>query len=195
MSDLLGADDTATPLTPEEMQALIPTYITLRSELNEAEQQAILTAERWAFSKQHKDLLSEKLLRDLHRRMFKDVWRWAGQYRKTARNIGIDAWQIPTHLRLLLDDARFWVNNHTYPSDEIAVRFHHRLVFIHPFPNGNGRHARLMADLLIVQLKGKRFTWGRTNLATTSDTRKNYIQALQAADQGNIMPLITFAHS
>jgi Fic-DOC domain mobile mystery protein B len=195
MSDLLGADDEATPLTPEEMQALIPTYITLRSELNEAEQHGILTAERWAFSKQHKDLLGEKLLRDLHRRMFKDVWHWAGQYRKTARNIGIDAWQIPTNLRLLLDDARFWIDNHTYSSDEIAVRFHHRLVFIHPFPNGNGRHARLMADLLIVQLQGNRFTWGRTNLATTSDTRKSYIEALQAADQGNIMQLITFARS
>jgi Fic-DOC domain mobile mystery protein B len=195
VSEPFDASDSATPLMPEEMQALIPTYISLRSELNEAEQQGILAAERWAFNTPHKDFLSAKLLRELHRRMFKDVWRWAGQYRTTARNIGVDAWQIPPRIKLLLDDTRFWVEQHTYSPDETAVRFHHRLVFIHPFPNGNGRHARLMADLFIVQLQGYRFTWGRANLTTVSETRKLYIQALQAADRGDIMPLLNFARS
>lgn len=195
VSELFDASNSATPLMPEEMQALIPTYISLRGELNEVEQQGILAAERWAFNTRHKDLLHEKFLRELHRRMFKDVWRWAGKYRTTARNIGVDAWQIPSKIKLLLDDTRFWVEHHTYPPDETAVRFHHRLVFIHPFPNGNGRHARLMADLFIVQLQGYRFTWGRANLTSASETRKLYIQALQAADQGDIMPLLNFARS
>jgi Fic-DOC domain mobile mystery protein B len=195
VSELFDVSDSATPLMPEEMQALIPTYISLRSELNEAEQQGILAAEGWAFKTQHRDLLSEKFLRELHQRMFKDVWRWAGQYRTTARNIGVDAWQIPSKIKLLIDDTCFWVEHHTYSPDEMAVRFHHRLVFIHPFPNGNGRHARLMSDLFITYLKGHRFTWGRANLITASETRKLYIQALQAADQGDIMPLLKFARS
>ncbi len=195
MSELFDTSDSATPLMPEEMQALIPTYISLRSELNEAEQQGILAAESWAFKTRHKDFLREKFLCELHQRMFKEVWRWAGQYRTTARNIGVDAWQIPSKIKLLLDDTRFWVEHHTYSPDEMAVRFHHRLVFIHPFPKGNGRHARLMADLFIVQLQGYRFTWGRANLTTVGETRKLYIQALQAADRGNIAPLLDFACS
>jgi Fic-DOC domain mobile mystery protein B len=195
VSEFFDASDSATPLMPEEMQALIPTYISLRSELNEAEQQGILAAEGWAFKTRHKDFLSEKFLRELHQRMFKEVWRWAGQYRTTARNIGVDAWQIPSQIKLLLDDTRFWVEHHTYSPDEMAVRFHHRLVFIHPFPNGNGRHARLMTDLFFVHLQGYRFTWGRANLITAGETRKLYIQALQAADRGDVTLLLKFARS
>ena len=196
MTDTLFADDddAATPLTPEEREGLIPTYITLRRELNEAEQIGIADADRWAFSRK-RDVLDEAFLRSLHKRMFGKVWRWAGQYRTTARNIGVDAYRIGVELQQLLGDVRYWIENATYSPDEILARFHHRLVFIHPFPNGNGRHARLAADLLAVQLGQPRFTWGRVNLTVPQETRRAYVAALRAADAHDIAPLLAFARS
>lgn len=187
-------DDGNTPLTAEEREALIPSYITLRHELNEVEQIGITEAEQWAFSRS-RDVLSEDFLKTLHRRMFGQVWRWAGQIRLSARNIGIDHRLISTELRLLLDDVRFWIDHQTYPPDEITIRLHHRLVSIHPFPNGNGRHARLAADLLIVRLGRPRFTWGRASLVEAGETRKRYIDALRAADDHDVAPLLAFARS
>ena len=193
--DLFADDDDGnTPLTAEERDALIPSYISLRHELNEVEQIGITEAEQWAFSRS-RDVLSEAFLKSLHHRMFGQVWRWAGQFRVSARNIGIDHWLITTELRQLLNDVRYWVEHVTYPPDEIAVRFHHRLVFIHPFPNGNGRHARLAADLLITRLGGARFTWGRTSLIEPGEARRRYIDALRAADEHDIGPLLAFARS
>ena len=196
MSDPLfdDADDAATPLTPDEKKGLVPSYITLRRELNEAEQFGITEAEEWAFSRK-RDVLDETFLRRLHKRMFKDVWRWAGEFRTTARNIGVEPWQITSMLRNLLEDTNYWISHETYPPDEIAVRFHHRLVLIHPFPNGNGRHARLATDLLLVKLGQERFTWGRTSLVTPGKTRQQYIAALRAADAHDIQPLLAFVRS
>jgi Fic-DOC domain mobile mystery protein B len=187
-------DDAATPLTPEEREQLIPTYVTLRHELNEVEQIGIANADRWAFSRR-RDVLDEAFLRELHRRMFKDVWRWAGNFRQTARNIGVEAWRIGPDLRQLLNDVRFWMTHQSYGPDEIAVRFHHRLVSIHPFPNGNGRHARLAADLLAVHCGRERFTWGRANLVIPAETRRHYVAALRAADAHDLTPLLAFARS
>lgn len=193
--DIFAADDAATPLDEEEKQGLIPTWIALKSELNDAEQENILEAEQWAFSRKHKDILSETFIRGLHKRMFKDVWRWAGQFRNTGRNIGVPAWQITTELRNLLDNTRYWVEYQTYPPDELAARFHHKLVWIHPFPNGNGRLSRMMADLLLKSLGEPRFTWGRITLVEASETRQTYVTALRAADGGDIQPLMTFVRS
>ena len=195
MTDLLGPkDDGGTDLTEEETEGLIPSYITLRSELNEAEQANILEAEEWAFARK-RDLLEEKFLNNLHKRMYGNVWRWAGQYRTTGKNIGIDAYRIPTELRLLLDDCRYWIENRTHKSDEIAARFHHRLVLIHCYPNGNGRHARLAADLLLKLMGQDRFSWGGKNLVDIGETREGYIAALQAADKHDIGPLLQFVRS
>ncbi len=188
-------DDANTPLTVEEREQLIPTYITLRSELNEAEQINIAQANRWLGRMRKRDMLDDAFLRELHKRMFGEVWKWAGQYRLTARNIGIDAYRIPMEVRSLVDDVRFWVANGTYSPDEIAVRFSHRLVSIHPFPNGNGRHSRMAGDLLAMQLGQPRFTWGSVNLVDPGQTRKAYVAALQAADTGDIEPLLAFARS
>lgn len=187
-------DDSATPLTPEEREALIPSYITLRRELNEVEQIGIADADRWAFARK-RDVLDEAFLKRLHQRMFKDVWRWAGQFRTTPRNIGVEAWCIEQDLRHLLDDVRYWTRHATYPPDEIAVRFHRRLVFIHPFPNGNGRFSRLAADLLAVRLARPRFSWGSGNLIATDALRRRYVDALRAADAHDIGPLLAFARS
>lgn len=195
MTDSLGPqNDGGTALTKEEREGLIPSYITLRSELNEAEQANILEAEEWAFARK-RDLLEEKFLNNLHQRMYGNVWRWAGQYRTTGKNIGIDAYRIPTELRQLLDDCRYWIENGTYENDEIAARFHNRLVSIHCYPNGNGRHARLAADLLLKSMGLERFSWGRKNLVDVGETRKRYIAALQAADEHDIGPLLEFVRS
>lgn len=196
MSDPLfdPGDDAATPLEPEERRQLIPTYITTRAQLNEAEQIGITEADEWAF-KRKRNVLDEKFLLNLHKRMFGKVWKWAGTFRTTARNIGVDAYKIGVDLRTLLDDVRFWIDNNTYPHDEIAVRFHHRLVWIHPFPNGNGRHARMVADLLAVSLGRPRFTWGSASIVTAAATRAQYVTALKAADAHDVMPLLAFARS
>ncbi len=195
MTDSPGPqNDGGTALTEEEREGLIPSYITLRSELNEAEQANILEAEEWAFARK-RDLLEEKFLNNLHQRMYGNVWRWAGQYRTTGKNIGIDAYRIPTELRQLLDDCRYWIENGTYENDEIAARFHNRLVSIHCYPNGNGRHARLAADLLLKSMGLERFSWGRKNLVDVGETRKRYIAALQAADEHDIGPLLEFVRS
>jgi Fic-DOC domain mobile mystery protein B len=170
-------DEAATPLTPEEREALIPTYITLRRELNEVEQIGIADADRWAFSRK-RDVLDEAFLKRLHQRMFRDVWKWAGEFRNTPRNIGVEAWLIEPDLRQLLDDVRYWIEHAAYSPDEIAVRFHHRLVFIHPFPNGNGRFSRLAADLLASRLGRPRMSWGSGNLVAN-----------------DIGPLLAFARS
>jgi len=195
MSDLLlEEDDASTPLTAEEREGLIPSYVTLRRELNEAEQANILEAEQWAFSRK-RNVLDERFLTDLHKRMFGRVWRWAGKFRHTERNVGVDPYRIATDLRKLLDDSRYWIEHNTYPLDEISARFHHRLVYIHPFPNGNGRHARLATDLLLVALGQSRFSWGRTSLVNPGETRHAYVVALRAADGRDIRPLLEFVRS
>jgi Fic-DOC domain mobile mystery protein B len=189
------ADDVAnTPLTDEERSQLIPAYITLRRELNEAEQVNIAAALQWV-SGRRRDVLDDGFLRALHKRMFGQVWRWAGQYRTTPRNIGVDAYRIATAVRQNVDDARFQVANASFSPDEIAVRFSHRLVSIHPFPNGNGRHSRLAGDLLANRLGQPSFTWGSMSLVDPGRTRRDYVAALQAADNHEIGPLLAFARS
>lgn len=187
-------DDANTPLTAEEREGLIPSYITLRRELNEAEQANIAAALKWLSSRK-RNVLDEKFLRTLHKRMFGQVWKWAGDYRRTARNIGVDAWRIPMDVAQAIDDAKFWITNQTYPPDEVAVRFSHRLVAIHPFPNGNGRFSRLVGDLLAKQLGRPPFSWGSASLVDATTTRKAYVAALRAADQHDLAALVLFARS
>jgi Fic-DOC domain mobile mystery protein B len=194
VSDLFEEPDNTTPLTAEERRELIPAHIAYRSELNEAEQENIGRAQDWALGRR-RDLLTEKFIKDLHRRMLGDVWRWAGKFRTSDRNLGIAHYEIPVALRQLQDDAKAWIEHKAYSPDEIAVRFHHRLVHIHPFPNGNGRHARLMADLLVMSLGGERLSWGRANLQDAGDVRRRHIAALHAADNHDIGPLLAFARS
>ena len=187
-------DDASTPLTEEEREGLIPSYIALRHELNDAEQANILQAQQWAL-KRKRDILNEKFLNTLHQRMFGQVWRWAGKYRRTGKNIGVDAYRIPLEIRQLLDDCRYWLDHQTYEIDELAARFHHKLVWIHPYPNGNGRHARLATDLLLITQGKTRFSWGSENLVDATETRQRYISALRSADQHDMQPLLDFVRS
>lgn len=195
MTDPLGLpDDAATLLTAEERDGLIPSYITLRSELNAAEQDNILEAEGWAF-RRRRNVLDETTLNNLHKRMFGRVWRWAGRYRRSGKNVGIDWSLIPQELSKLLNDCRYWIENETYEPDEIAARFHHKIVGIHCYPNGNGRHGRLATDLLLVALGRPRFSWGRESLVDASETRQRYVAALRAADGHDLAPLLAFIRS
>ena len=189
--------DGATPLTPEESEGLRLTHITTRGELNRWEQDNIADGEAWAFERRKRDILSEGFVRRLHKRMFGNVWRWAGEFRKSEKNIGEVNWRdIPVRLRELLEDVNEWIASGTYSADEIATRFHHRLVFIHPFPNGNGRHARTITDLLLVQvLHRPRFSWGGGDIVDPGDCRRLYIKALRAADGHEYGPLLEFVRS
>ncbi len=195
MGDPLAASGAGnTPLSTEERDGLIPTWITTRGELNEAEASNILEARTWVSIKK-RDVLSEKFLLNLHQRMLNKVWRWAGTIRKSEKNIGVEPQEIEIKLRSLIDDVRYWIAHATYPPDEIATRFHHRLVWIHIFPNGNGRHARMAANLLLESLGRPHFTWGSTTQTDLGETRRHYIEALRQADSHDYAALLAFVRT
>ncbi len=189
--NIFETDDNSTPLTEEEKMQLQAKWVTTRAELNELEAKGIAEAEIWLL-KTKKDILCEEFIKTLHKKMFGNVWKWAGMFRKTERNIGVVPYEIQPKLRILFDDIKFWITNKTFSEKEIAVRFHHRLVQIHPFPNGNGRISRIMADLLMRKSGQQSLNWGSDDLTKISELRKEYITALQAADRGNYKPLLNF---
>lgn len=190
--------DGQTPLGEEEKTGLLIPSIATRGELDEFEQQNIEKVILWVMGRSFESdtVFSEDLIRSVHKRMYGDVWTWAGEFRKTEKNIGVPWYTVPIDLKQLLDDAIYWVKNKTYNPDEIAIRFKHRLVSIHCFSNGNGRHSRLMADIIIEKIYNQPvFTWGATNIAKSGDARSSYIQSLKAADNGDYSPLLTFART
>jgi Fic-DOC domain mobile mystery protein B len=188
--------DGQTPLDEEEKEGIKIKSITTQEELDEFEQLNIEKAVEWTIHTRLKPekILTEKFIKDLHRRMYGDVWKWAGEYRKTDKNIGVKWTQIQIELKNLMDDTKYWINNKTYPPEEIAIRFKHRIVAIHCFANGNGRHSRMMADIIIESVFGKEtFSWNLSNMVKADEKRKEYIKALKEADKGNIKPLMKFA--
>ena len=187
-----------TPLDEDEKDGLRIQTITTREELDEFEQKNIEQAIQWTLGRkiQMDKVFSERFIKSLHKRMYDEVWSWAGSFRKSNKNIGVDKWQISTELKKLVDDAKFWIKNEAYGEDEIAVRFKHRIVSIHCFPNGNGRHSRLMGDIISDKVFNREvFTWGQSNLSQESDTRKIYLSALREADKGDFTKLLKFARS
>jgi Fic-DOC domain mobile mystery protein B len=187
-----------TPLEEEEKDGLLIPTIATRGELNEFEQQNIELAIQWTLMRSFKQekIFTEAFIKNVHKQMFKNVWSWAGEFRNSNKNIGVDRRQVEIELKKLFGDVNYWVINNTYPPDEIAIRFKHRLVSIHCFPNGNGRHSRLMADIIIEKVFDiPHFTWGAANIMLQKDIRKTYLQALRTADRGDINPLLTFARS
>ncbi len=186
--------DGATALDPDEIEGLRFKHITSRSELDQLEQANIVEGLQWLKKRKNADILSEGFVCDLHKRLFGQVWKWAGSFRRTEKNIGVDPIQIAIQLRQLLDDAQFWIDNSTYPPKELAARFHHKLVFIHPFPNGNGRHARLLADVVLTKLMNEpAIDWaGGYRLERMGERRDQYILALRAADKHDYSDLLKF---
>jgi Fic-DOC domain mobile mystery protein B len=190
--------DGQTPLDEDEMEGLLIPSIATRAELDEFEQQNIEQAMQWTLGRSLKPgvIFTEDFIRMVHKRMYGDVWAWAGSFRKTNKNIGVDKWQIPIELKTLSDDAKYWYENNTFPPDEMALRFKHRLVSIHCFPNGNGRHSRLMADIIIDKIYGQLlFSWGTLKDTNEGDARKSYLKAVKTADQGDYSLLLAFARS
>ncbi|RNL60878.1 mobile mystery protein B [Zhongshania marina] len=194
MIDVMEYPEGATPLDPDEMEGLKFAHVTTRGELDHLEQANIEEGLIWVKRRRKGDLLDDQFLRQLHQKLFGDVWAWAGTYRKTEKNIGIAPFYISVQLRQLLDDVRYWVENGTYRPIEIAVRFHHKLVYIHPFPNGNGRFSRIIADQLLEErLECSAIDWsGGYDLQEMNERRKDYINALREADAGNYAPLLEF---
>ncbi len=187
-----------TPIDEEEKEGLKIKTILYQSQLNEFEQKNIEDALLWIKGKNFavEKVLTETFVKDIHKRMYKDVWRWAGLFRKTEKNIGVPFHKIGIELKYLLDDTRFWIENKVFEPDEIAMRFKHRLVSIHCFPNGNGRHSRVMADIVIQKLFDRPvFSWGAYNLSENSEIRSAYISTLKMADQGNYEDLLSFCRS
>lgn len=183
----------ATPLDAEDLAALIPSHLTTRQQLNDWEMLNVREGEDWAFSRKHETILSIDFMQILHKRMFGDTWSWAGKVRtKETYPVGIAPESIEIEIKKLCQDVEAQIQYKAWPTDEIAARFHHRLVFIHPFPNGNGRFSRTMADLLLVQNGGDRFTWGAEDLNRDGDVRNRYLAALRLADAKDYRPLFGF---
>lgn len=192
----LKYDDGQTPLDEEEKEGIKIKSITTQGELDEFEQLNIEKAVEWTIHSKFKPekILTEKFAKDLHKRMYGDVWKWAGEFRKTEKNIGIPSTQIGLQLKNLLDDTKYWIENKSFSPEEIAIRFKHRIVSIHCFPNGNGRHSRMMADIIMESIFGNEiFSWHQSNMVKANETRKMYINALREADNGKITQLIKFA--
>ena len=185
-----------TPLDEDEKEGLKIKTITTQGELDEFEQLNIEKAVEWTIHTNLKPekILTEKFVKNLHNKMYSDVWKWAGEFRRSEKNIGIAWTQIGIELKNLLDDTKYWIEKNTFSPEEIAIRFKHRIVSIHCFPNGNGRHSRMMADIIMESIFGKEiFTWHQSNMVKADEIRKEYINALREADNGNITPLIEFA--
>ncbi len=187
-----------TPIDEDEKEGLRIETIATQAELDEYEQQNIEEALQWVMSKRFKpdQVFLEKFIRDLHKRMYGNVWNWGGAFRRTEKNLGVKSYLISTELKTLCDDATFWMENESYSPEEIAIRFKHRIVSIHCFPNGNGRHSRLMADIIIEKLFNLHpFTWGDGNILRNNNTRQSYIHAMKMADEGDYTLLFEFAGS
>lgn len=196
----LHYEEGQTPLDEDEMDGLLIPSVTTKGELDEVEQRNIEDAILWTIQRRRKftaqEILTEQFIKDLHRRMFGGVWKWAGSFRNTNKNIGVDKYQIGIELKMLLDDCRYWIDQEIFSPDEIAVRFKHRLVAIHCFSNGNGRHSRLMADIIIEKLfSNQLFTWSSRNLVSSGTSRATYLTAIREADKGHYKLLLEFARS
>jgi len=187
-----------TPLDEDDKEGLLIKTITTRGELDEFEQLNIENAIEWTVHNKLKkeNILTKEFIKSLHKRMLGYVWSWAGKFRKSEKNIGVEWIKIDVELRSLLDDITYWIDHCSYPPDEIAIRFKHRLVRIHCFPNGNGRHSRIMADIIIESVFGKKvFSWNYSNMVKPDETRNRYIDAIKRADNGDLKPLLIFARA
>jgi Fic-DOC domain mobile mystery protein B len=187
----------ATPLTAEDLEGLIPSFVATRADLNQVEYDNIRATLPWAVRQARRGpevILGYGFMMALHKRMFSDVWRWAGTLRRRETNIGAPPGMVAPESQMRLDDALFWHNEAVFPPDELAARIHCRLVSVHPFPNGNGRCTRLMADLYLTAIGDEPFTWGSTDLDTDGSGRAAYITALvKAAETDDYADLIRFA--
>jgi len=189
-------EDGQTPLSEEEKEGLLIKTVTTHGELDEHEQLNIEKAVEWTIKTKFKkdQILTEGFVKTLHKKMLGKVWSWAGNFRKSEKNIGVKWVVIGIELKALLDDTKYWIENETYPNNEIAIRFKHRLVNIHCFPNGNGRHSRIMADIIMESIFNENaFSWNQSNMVKADQTRRNYITAIREGDTGNIQSLLDFA--
>jgi len=195
MTDRLKDPEGATPLNPEELAGLKLKHVAKREQLDELEQANIQNGLLWLGRRKNRGkIFNEEFVRELHRQLFGDVWWWAGDFRTTEKNIGVAPYQISSELRKLLGDVSYWVEHKTFEPIVIAAQFHHRLVWVHPFTNGNGRHSRIMADVILIELlDAEAIDWSKGHdLQKMGDRRSEYIAALKMADAKDYRPLFEF---
>ncbi len=181
----------ATPI--EDISGLIPKNITTKKELDEVEFANINKAmPKYFLGKitEKKAPFTLSWLYQVHRGMYGEVWEWAGVRRNTDLNLGTPPHQIDVSLQQLLDNFKYWETSQTMEPVEIAVRLHHGLVKIHPFKNGNGRWARFIANIYLRKTGLPLPHWPEEDLREDSKFRKEYIEALQKADRGDLQNLI-----
>jgi len=196
MNDIIRQQSGTTPLSAEELEGLLHKHVTTHGELNELEQANIDQGLQWLKKQNNPPVLTELFLKNLHKQLFGAVWRWAGDFRLTEKSIGIDPYQIPVELRLLLDNTDYQMKHDTYPPLEVAVRFHHRLLQIHPFPNGNGRHSRIVTNALLDTIDEPHIDWaGGKSIDQMPAHRLQYIKALRLADRNDFQALLAFVQA
>jgi Fic-DOC domain mobile mystery protein B len=191
-----GADG-QTPLDPDEVEGLRLAFVSTRGDLDIAEGNNIASGMIWAESRVRRgiEIANQEFLSELHLQLFGKVWNWAGHYRRTERSIGIDPPQIPIELKQLFDDVAAWREFNSYPLDEQAARLYHRLTWIHPFPNGNGRTSRAMANLFLVSNGSEAFSWGGNLELGPHEIRARHLHAVRAADGHDLAPLLAFVRT
>ncbi len=189
----------ATPLGPDERADLLLTHVETREELNELENANILQGISWLSSLPAltvDELLSMAFFEELHKRLLGEVWAWAGSYRTRELNIGCDPFHIRTNLFNLLEDIKCWIEFNHFDSLELSARIQHRLVLIHPFPNGNGRHSRIFTDCVRGMILEKpTLRWAEGNLDQQTEEREQYISSLRQADRGDYQTFIDYLRS
>lgn len=179
----------ATPLDPDDAAGLKESHVTTQGQLDELEFKNVTAGTRWAFTRRKDNILAVDFMQQLHVRMFGDTWTWAGVIRtKETLPVGVASEKIRPELSTLCADVEAQLKDGTWRIDEIAARFHYRLVYIHPFPNGNGRFSRTMADLMLIQNDKEPFSWG-PELGRNGEGRERYISSLRAADAKDYGPL------
>lgn len=183
----------------DDTSGLILTHLTTRTERNAAEAHIIsLAYDKYIFEarrkKQGARWFTNEFICAVHRDMFGSIWDWAGKYRTDNLNIGVDWRLISEQIHLLCDDFLYWDSTtSTMTVLEVAARLQNRLTKIHPFRNGNGRHARLITDIFFYSRRHPLPEWPQTHLMSEGhQIRELYIAAMQKADQGDFSSLIRF---
>ena len=182
-----------------DTSGLLLEHLSTTTARNAAETEAISRAyDKYVFrarrKKQGTEWLTDDFIRRVHADMLGTIWEWAGKYRQTKFNLGVDPHLIREQIKLFTEDFLYWNGTESTMSViEIAARIQHRLTNIHPFTNGNGRHARLITDIFLHSRKLPIPQWPQIQLmAQGNEIGEQYITAMKKADNGDINDLIQF---
>lgn len=185
--------DGSTPLDPDQIRGIKFSHLVNMGELDEVEDLNIQKGLEWLNRQKGDDYLSMEFLCKLHEKLFGDVWKWAGTFRKVEVNLSkIKYYDVGPQLKMFFEDAKLWIEGGRMSWDEISAEMHHRLIAIHPFPNGNGRTTRIYTEYVQKRNKQAVTSWKASLNHDPKERRRVYIKSLQQADKGDFRPLIEF---